>query len=123
VNPDDVRTTELPTQGRTVELGVPGPTVALHRPPRRSGFWRELSGALAAGVVVLAVVVLALQVVSLTRDVPGMGVWVLVGHVAGAVAAVVLQRQVDRRDGRASLLAGLGLGVVVAAVLVLFWWA
>jgi hypothetical protein len=115
VNPDDVTTTELPI--------APGPTVELARPRRRFGFWRELSGALAAGVVVLALVVLAFQVVSWAKNVPGLGVWVLVGHVAGAVVAVVLQRQVDRRDGKASLLAGVGLGVVIAAVLVLFWWA
>lgn len=115
MNPDDVTTTELPVP--------PGPTVELVRPGRGFGFWRELSGALAAGVVVLASVVLVLQAVSWAEDVPGLGVWVLVGHVAGAVVAVVLQRQVDRRDGRSSLLAGVGLGVVVAAVLVLFWWA
>jgi hypothetical protein len=136
---DDAKTTELP-DGRTVELGDPrangrteefrpggsdggdGKTVELGTGRRRSGFWRELSGALAAGVVVLTVVVLALQVLSWVNNVPGLGFWVLIGHVSGAVLAVIAQRQLDRREGRQALLAGVGLGVVVLAVLVLFWW-
>jgi hypothetical protein len=109
---EDANTVEFSTQ-QTVELATPG---------RKSSFWRELSGALAAGVVVLTVVVLVLEINSWVRGVPGLGTWVLVGHVVGSVLAVVAQRQVDRREGRPALLAGLGLGVVVLAVLLLFWW-
>jgi hypothetical protein len=102
--PDDAATVELPSGGR------------------EHGFWRELSGALSAGIVVLTVVVIGLQVTSWIHDVPGLGVWVLVGHILGAVLAVVLQRQVDRRRGRPALLACLGMGVIVSALLILFWW-
>jgi hypothetical protein len=104
----------------TVELSAQ--TVELNTPRRQSGFWRELSGALAAGIVLLTAVVLVLDVISWARGVPGLGVWVLVGHVVGSVLAVIAQRQLDRRQGRPALLAGLALGVVVVAVLVLFWW-
>ncbi|TCO58642.1 DUF4190 domain-containing protein [Actinocrispum wychmicini] len=110
--PDDAKTTELPTHARTVELST-----------GKRGFWRELSGSLAAGVVVFTVVVLVLQAVSWVRQVPGLGIWVLAGHVVGAVLAVLAQRQIDRRTGRGAVLAGIGLGVVVAAVLLLFWWS
>ena len=114
---DDAKTTELNAAGgphaQTVELTT----------TRRRGFWRELSGSLAAGVVVLAVVVLVMQVVSWIRNVPGLGGWVLAGHVVGAVLAVLAQRQVDRRTGRGALVAGLVLGAVAAGVLALFWWS
>ncbi|MEV4318593.1 hypothetical protein [Actinocrispum sp. NPDC049592] len=95
---------------------------AAPEPPKRSGFWRELAGAMAAGVVILAAVVLVLEVISWSRGVPGLGVVVLVGHVVGAGLAVFAQRQVDRRTGRGALVAGLGVGAVVVGLLVLFWW-
>ncbi len=95
---------------------------AAPEPPKRSGFWRELAGAMAAGVVILAAVVFVLEVISWTRGVPGLGVVVLIGHVVGAGLAVVAQRQVDRRTGRGALVAGAGVGAVVVALLVLFWW-
>lgn len=91
-------------------------------PPRKARFWRELSGALAVGTVLLAAAVFVLQVVAWINGMPGLGLVVLVGHVVGAVLAVVAQRIVDRRDGRPALLAGLGLGATVVAILVLFWW-
>jgi divalent metal cation (Fe/Co/Zn/Cd) transporter len=103
-----------PQDATTVEL----PVAARHKP----GFWRGLSGALAAGVIVLTVVVFGLEVTSWSRGLPGLGIWVLIGHIVGAVLAVVVQRQVDRRTGRPALLAGLGQLAVVLAVLVLFWW-
>jgi hypothetical protein len=99
----------------TVPLRVPGRPV--------SGFWRELSGALAAGVVALAVTVLVLQTIAWTRGMPGLGTWVLVGHLLAAVLAVAAQRVVDRRRGRPALWAGFGTGGVVLAALVLFWWS
>jgi hypothetical protein len=99
----------------TVELGKPGEP--------KSGFWREFSGAVASGVVMLAAVVLVLQVISWFRGMPGLGTWVMIGHLVAAGLAVVTQRVVDRRDGRPARLAGLGLGLVVLALLLLFWWS
>ncbi|MET0134117.1 MAG: hypothetical protein ABW215_11050 [Kibdelosporangium sp.] len=98
----------------TVPLRVPG------RP--LSGFWRELSGALAAGVVLLAVIVLVLQSIAWVRGMPGLGTWVLIGHLVAAGLVVAAQRVVDRRTGRTALWAGLGTGAVVLATLLLFWW-
>lgn len=115
----------------TEELAVPdqagareaGEVAAEQQGARRKGkFWRELAGALAAGLVILAVAVLVLQIISWTNGVPGLGVVELVGHVVAAGLAVYAQRVVDRRPGRPALLAGLGLAVVVVLVLVLFWW-
>jgi hypothetical protein len=124
----DGQTVAFPVTGRSgaARRGPAGETVALAADggsEPRSGFWRELSGALAGGVVVLAAIVLVLEVISWSRGVPGLGWIVLVGHVVGAVLAVVAQRQLDRRVGRSALVAGLALGVVVVAVLVLFWWS
>jgi hypothetical protein len=147
--PEDARTDEFATDGKTEELPKgssaesktvnfaeprPGETVAFPVDGRaavgdqpsaapKSGFWRELCGALAAGVVILAAVVLVLEVISWTRGLPGLGVVVLIGHLVGAVLAVVIQRRLDRRTGRPALLAGLALGAVVVGMLVLFWWS
>lgn len=82
-----------------------------------------MCGALTAGVVMLAAVVLVLEVLSWTRGLPGLGVVVLVGHLVGAVLAVLIQRQVDRRAGRPALVAGSALGAVVLLMLLLFWWS
>jgi hypothetical protein len=117
-----------PRAGETVALPVDGRAAAGHQPSApvavpRSGFWRELCGALAAGVVMLAAVVLVLEVLSWTRGLPGLGVVVLIGHLVGAALAVVIQHRLDRRTGRQALFAGLALGAVVVGMLVLFWWS
>jgi hypothetical protein len=103
----------------TVELPVTpaGPA------PRRGGMWRELSGALAVGMSVLAVVVVVFQVLAWVRDMPGPGVWTVLGHLAAAVLAVAAQRFVDRRRGWACAAAVLAVVAVAGAALWLFWWA
>jgi hypothetical protein len=116
------KTVEFQPEGKTVEFQADGKTVELPT-ARKHVFWRELAGAAAAGVVLLAAVVLVLETISWIRGLPGLGTIVLIGHLVGAVLAVIAQRQLDRRRGRPALLAGLGLGVVVAAVLILFWWS
>jgi hypothetical protein len=132
------QTVELPDGRKTVEIPAPADAPAdasagRHRPeaihqrqtgpaPRKSGFWRELTGALAAGTVLLAVAVLILQTIAWLNGMPGLGVFVLVGHLVGATLAVVAQRVADRRSGKPALAAGLGVGAVVALILVLFWW-
>ncbi|ONI77390.1 hypothetical protein ALI144C_34645 [Actinosynnema sp. ALI-1.44] len=111
-----------PPQRPTDDFSVPGPEAVRKDKPRKGRFWRELSGALAAGLVLLAVAVLVLQVISWSNGVPGLGVIELVGHLVAAGLAVYAQRVIDRRPGRPALAAGFGLALVVVAVLVLFWW-
>lgn len=116
------RTTELPTSHRghhrpeAIQARQPGPA------PKKSRFWRELTGALTAGAVLLAIAVLVLQTVAWFNGMPGLGAVVLIGHLVGAALAVAAQRVADRRSGKPALVAGLGIGAVVVLILVLFWW-
>jgi hypothetical protein len=103
----------------TVEL----PVTTAEPQPRRGGVWRELSGALAVGMSVLAVVVIVFQVLAVARDMPGPGVWTVLGHIGAAVLAVVAQRFVDRRRGWLSAAAVLAVVAVAGAALWLYWWA
>jgi hypothetical protein len=105
----------------TVELPVTPPASAA--PRHRGGLWRELSGALAVGMSVLAVVVVVFQVLAFVRHVPGPGVLTVVGHIAAAVLAVFVQRFADRRSGWGAALAVLGVVAVSSAALWFFWWA
>jgi hypothetical protein len=105
----------------TVELSTsPSPA---QTPRHRGGVWRELSGALAVGMSVLAVVVIVFQVLAWGGDMPGPGAWPIVGHLAAAALAVVVQRFADRLSGWAAALAVLGVVAVTGAALWLFWWA
>ena len=105
----------------TVELPVaPRPASA---PRHRGGPWRELSGALAVGMSVLAVVVVVFQVLAFIRDMPGPGPLTVLGHIAAAVLAVFVQRFADRHAGWTAAVSVLGVVVVSGAALWLFWWA
>ena len=92
-------------------------------PRHRGGPWRELSGALAVGMSVLAVVVVVFQVLAFFRDMPGPGALTVFGHIAAAVLAVFVQRFADRLTGWAAALSVLGVVAVSGAALWLFWWA
>jgi hypothetical protein len=105
----------------TVELSVPPSSEPA--PRHRGGPWRELSGALAVGMSVLAVVVIVFQVLAWGRDVPGPGLWTVVGHVAAAALAVAVQRFADRLTGWPAVASVLGVLAVSGAALWLFWWA
>jgi predicted lipid-binding transport protein (Tim44 family) len=120
-NRADHRTVEVPGGGPRRPESVPVRQESA-APQRKGRFWRELAGALTAGTVLLAAAVLVLQVVAWINGMPGLGVFVLVGHIVGAVLVIATQRIVDRRTGRPALLAGLGLGLTIGAILVLFWW-
>ena len=104
----------------TVELPMSSePAQARHR----GGLWRELSGALAIGMSVLAVVVIVFQVLAWGWHMPGPGLWTVVGHVVAAALAVLVQRFADRLPGWPAALAVLGVVVVSGGTLWLFWWA
>ncbi|WP_424184405.1 hypothetical protein ACOBQX_21165 [Actinokineospora sp. G85] len=110
---EDVNTVEIPLP----DDGASAPSTV------RSGFWRELAGALALGLCVLALLVLGLQVLDTAQGVPGPGVWTVVAHVLCAVAAVLLQRQADRRAGPQAGLAILLVFVLTGVAVWFFWWA
>jgi hypothetical protein len=105
----------------TVELATAPAAVLV--PRHRGGPWRELSGALAVGMSVLAVVVIVFQVLAWGRDMPGPGVWTVLGHVAAGALAVLVQRYADRLAGWAAVASVLGVVAVSGAALWLFWWA
>ncbi len=91
-------------------------------PGRALRLLRGLSGALAAGLVVLAVVLGVAVWLSGPDTVPGPGAGVVTGHGVGAAIAVGLQWVADRsRGGRAAVAAQAVLAVVVA-VLWVYWW-
>ena len=94
-------------------------------PARREGsrFWREASGALALGLVALAVAVLGFQVFAWVRGTPGPGVFTVLAHWGAAALAVLAQRIVDRSSGHRQALAVLIVTVAAGATLWLFWWA
>jgi len=81
---------------------------------------RGLSGTVMVGLVVLAAVVVGAAVFAGSR--PGPGLWVIVGHVAVAVAAVVLQVYADRRRGLVAVLAAMAVPPLAAAALWFWWW-
>lgn len=91
-------------------------------PGRAVRLLRGLSGALAAGLVLLAVLLGVAQWVSGPDTVPGPGIGMLVGHWAGAVVAAVLQWIADRGRGVRAVAAAIAVLVVVVAVLWIWWW-
>ncbi|NUT97947.1 MAG: hypothetical protein HOY78_38630 [Saccharothrix sp.] len=91
--------------------------------PRLLRIWRGASGAVAVGLVLLALALLGVQVYAGTRDLHGPGVDMVIGHVVAGAVAVVGQVVADR--SRRWVAAGAGLGVLVVGALVLwvYWWA
>lgn len=102
----------------TVELPRPQ-----QQPVRRLKFPREITGALAAGMVLLAVVVLAAQLYAILRGTPGPGFFTVAGHLGAGALCLACQRMIDRRTGRATVVPGVLLVVVALATLWLFWWS
>ncbi|MFD6067248.1 MULTISPECIES: hypothetical protein [Amycolatopsis] len=91
--------------------------------PENGRFWRGLTGALAAGMAVLAVCVVAIASLCLVTGAPGPGLLMLIGHPVAAVVALLAQRVADSRNGRVAGYAGLLVVVSVSAALSLFWWS
>ncbi len=114
----------------TVPLATSGDTtVALAAEPvgvasrARGGFGRELAGALAMGLSVLAIVVLVFQVLSWIRDMPGPGAPMVVGHLGAAALAVIVQRVADRTSGLLATVAAIGVVAITGVTLWLLWWS
>lgn len=90
--------------------------------PRPVRFWRGVSGAFAAGLVLLALAVVGVQVYAGTKDLPGPGVDVVLGHVLAAAVAVAAQLLADRKRGWPAATLSLVVVLVGALALWLFWW-
>ena len=87
----------------------------------RRSLLRTLSGLLVGGLVALALVLLAGWWYAGRAGLPGPGHGMLVGHGAGAVAAVVAQVWVDRRTDRVGTLAAGLLALAVVGGLTAVW--
>lgn len=81
-----------------------------------------LSGALTAGLVLLAVLLGVAQWFSGPDTVPGPGIGMLLGHWVGAPVAVLLQWVADRSRGGRAVIASLAVLAVVGGVLWFWWW-
>ncbi|MEU1983336.1 hypothetical protein [Nocardia sp. NPDC019395] len=79
---------------------------------------RGLSGAVAAGLVVLACVVVGAAVIGARRGFPGPGAESVGWHIVIAALAIAAQVYSDRKRGRASLVAA---ALVIGAATILLW--
>lgn len=84
---------------------------------------RGLSGVLAGGLVALAVVVCLAQWLAGASGLPGPGCTAVTGHVAAALAAVVLQLAAERFRGWTATLACWAVLLLAAGVLWFGWWS
>ncbi len=83
---------------------------------------RGLSGAVTAGLVVLAVVVAGAQYLGSQRGFPGPGTVSVAAHIAAAIGAVVIQHFADHRRRAVSVIASLLVLAVAGILLWTQWW-
>lgn len=83
---------------------------------------RGLSGAITAGLVVLAIVVVGAQYVGSQRGFPGPGTVSVAAHIGAAILAIVIQHFADHRRRAISALASLLVFVVAGVLLWTQWW-
>lgn len=83
---------------------------------------RALSGAVAAGLVLLTLVVVVVGIIGGQRGFPGPGAVSIGVHIAGSVLALLCQRVADRRRNFAAPLASLLVLAIAAGVLWTQWW-
>jgi hypothetical protein len=114
-------TVPLATSGETTVALAAEPTASA--PRARGGFGRELAGALAVGLSVLAIVVLVFQVLAWIRGVPGPGAMMVVGHLGAAVLAVLVQRVADRASGAVAAAAAVAVVAITGVTMWLLWWS
>lgn len=114
-------TVPLATSGETTVALATEPMTAA--PPARGGFGREVAGALAVGLSVLAIVILVFQILAWVRGVPGPGATMVGGHLGAAVLAVLVQRVADRNGGLLAGVAAVGVVAITAVTMWLLWWS
>ncbi|TQF65629.1 hypothetical protein FK531_20855 [Rhodococcus spelaei] len=83
---------------------------------------QAFSGAVAAGVVVLALVVIGTAYLGGRRGFPGPGAMSVGAHIAAAVAVVVAQRFADHRRGAAAVAGSVAVFLVTIVLLWTQWW-
>ena len=83
---------------------------------------RGLSGAVTAGLVVLALVVAGAQYLGSQRGFPGPGTVSVAAHLGAAILAIVIQHFADHRRRAVSVLASLSVFVVAGVLLWTQWW-
>ncbi|NLU83890.1 hypothetical protein HCA44_14005 [Rhodococcus sp. HNM0569] len=83
---------------------------------------RALSGAVAAGTVVLACVAVGAAFVGTREGFPGPGSTTVAAHVVAAVVAVAAQWWTDRRFGAQALLGSLVVFVSLGTLVWTQWW-
>ncbi|MFC7448636.1 hypothetical protein [Rhodococcus daqingensis] len=84
---------------------------------------RALSGAVAAGVVVLAVVVIGTSYLGGERGFPGPGAVSVGAHVVAAVVVLLAQRAADHRRGVTAAFGSVGVFLITGVLLWTQWWA
>ena len=90
----------------------------------RVGAWlRGFSGLLAGGLVVLVVALGVAWAVAAGAGTPGPGVATLAWHAGAAIAAMIAQRQADRRTGAPGVLAAVAVIVITGVLLAGQWLA
>lgn len=99
------------------------------RPPRRTGRRRAparalqaLSGAVTAGVVLLALVVVATAYLGSRRGFPGPGAVSVTAHLVAAVVVVLAQRCADHRSGGVAVAGSVSVFLVTGGLLWTQWW-
>jgi hypothetical protein len=123
---DNQPTEPLSTSGETTVALAANPIDP--PPPRRSTnglgrFGRELAGALALGLSVLAIVVLVFQVLAWFRGIAGPGGTMVAGHLGAAVLAIIAQRVADRARGMVAGLAAIAVVAITVATMWFLWWS
>lgn len=83
---------------------------------------QALSGAITAGVVLLALVVIVTAYLGPRRGFPGPGAVSVSAHVAAAVVVVVAQRFADHRRGPVALAGSVTVFFVTGLLLWTQWW-
>ncbi|MGW6375853.1 hypothetical protein ACWFRB_07270 [Rhodococcus sp. NPDC055112] len=83
---------------------------------------RALSGAVAAGVVVLAVVVLGTSYLGGQRGFPGPGKVSVGAHIVAVVLVLLAQRVADHRRGVTAVFGSVGVFLVTGLLLWTQWW-
>ncbi|MER6991745.1 hypothetical protein ABT337_15900 [Saccharopolyspora hirsuta] len=113
-----------PRQYRTRPIPAAGRGRHAHRPPGRGGSAISgVSGALAAGSLVLALVLVGVQFWATGEGQQGPGLPAVIAQLITSLVALAVQSVADRHRGMTGGLATLVVFVLVLGSLWFWWWA